>query len=115
MNRERNTQSLPNFIQCDDSVVGDGDGNEEDIDDGNDFKSRKHGIPFTAPSMEGHIVTHIQSTNAMCLPLLLTWSLSFIQLSVYFYHEDKKKTFLDINLLRVRVMYIKLIKYDSIA
>ena len=41
---------------------------EEDIDDGNDFKSRKHGIPFTAPSMEGHIVTHIQSTNAICLP-----------------------------------------------
>ena len=72
MNRERNTQSLPNFIQCDDSVVGDGCGNEEDIDDGNDFKSRKHGIPFTAPSMEGHIVTHIQSTNAICLPLLLT-------------------------------------------
>ena len=49
-------------------VVDDGDGNEEDIDDGNDFKSRKHGIPFTAPSMEGHIVTHIQSTNAIFSP-----------------------------------------------
>ena len=53
----------------DDDDVGD-TANEEDIDDGNDSKSRKHGIPFTAPSIVGHIVTHIQSTNAICLPLL---------------------------------------------